>query len=75
MIIAAILVLGLHFSPSESQKSPDQLTALCGGSLDILPKSLPLAFEDETYVEMAFGGCEYHLPPARVHCSALAMDP
>ncbi len=69
LVVAAILVLGLHFFPSDSQKSPDQLTVLCGGSFRDPAEELAMAFEDETgvHVEIAFGGCEDHLPHVRAH--------
>jgi molybdate transport system substrate-binding protein len=69
LVVAAILVSGLHFFPSESQKSPDQLTVLCGGSFRDPAEELAMAFEDETgvRVEIAFGGCEDHLPHVRAH--------
>ena len=69
LIVAAILVSGLHLFPSESQKSPDQLTVLCGGSFRDPAEELAIAFEDETgvRVEIAFGGCEDHLPHVRAH--------
>lgn len=64
-----MLVSGLHFFPSESQKSTDQLTVLCGGSFRDPAEELAMAFEDETgvRVEIAFGGCEDHLPHVRAH--------
>lgn len=71
LLLAAgiILYLGLYFFPSESHKSPDQLTVLCGGSFRDPAEKLAMAFEDETgtSVEIAFGGCEDHLPHVRAH--------
>lgn len=64
LIVAAILVSGLHFFLSESSESSGQLTVLCGGSFIYPAEKLVEAFEDETgiSVEIAFGGCEDHLP-------------